>query len=187
MKSVPMQRPEDIDERLRLDRADSQVFAWWSPKIATLVAAFVLALLNVWSMIGSGSPTVTTPLPFPWVVLVFVVGPAELVLPVGLFWLWGKPLFQGKATSRKRTRAAVLVIGCLSFMWFRVGWDYGLRYQNVRYNLMTAIGSFMFAVVIALILTSPRRTDRFAWSLTANFLLFAWLLTYAFPYLGELP
>ena len=101
--------------------------------------------------------------------------------------LWGWPLISRQPTGRKRTRAAAAVIGLLSLVWFRGGWDYGLKSQDFHYTLTTAIGSFVFAAAIAAILASRERADRFAWSLAANFLLFAWLQTYAFPYLGELP
>jgi hypothetical protein len=43
----------------------------------------------------------------------------------------------------------------------------------------------MFLVVIGTLLL--RRTNTLAYSLLVNILLFAWIFTYAFPYLGELP
>ncbi len=170
------------------DRARRDALAWWSPKVATFGMVYILAILSAWTtgLIGPATPRVATPLPFPWVFLA-ILGPAFLALPIGLFLLWGWPLFHGKPTGRKRTRAAAAVIGLLSLVWFRGGWDYGLKYQDFHYTLTTAIGSFVFAAAIAAILASRERADRFAWSLAANFLLFAWLLTYAFPYLGELP
>jgi hypothetical protein len=170
------------------DTARRDALAWWSPKVAAFGAAYILALLSAWTtgMIGPAIPTLATPLPFPWFLLV-ILGGAFLALPTGLFLIWGWPLFYGRPTSRKRTRAAAAVIGLLSLVWFRGGWDYGLKYQDFHYTLTTAIGSFVFAAAIAAILASRKRADRFTWSLTANFLLFAWLLTYAFPYLGELP
>jgi hypothetical protein len=49
---------------------------------------------------------------------------------------------------------------------------------------MTAIGSLIFAAAIGTILASPKRANSYIWSLTANFLIFAWAATYAFPYIG---
>lgn len=171
-----------------IDKIYYEAPLWLSPKRLTLGTAFVLALLTGWTtgLIRLGGPTAIMPLPFPWVWLTIFGWACPALLGV-LFWLWCGALFYGKATGRKRTRAAAALIGLLSFIWFYGGWDYGLKYEGFRFNLTTAIGSFVFAAAIAAILASSRRTDSFIWSLAANFLIFAWLVTYAFPYLGELP
>jgi hypothetical protein len=78
-------------------------------------------------------------------------------------------------------------MGILSFLWFRLSWNYGLQYQGFRYTLITALGSSCFAMATGTILAASERTDSFARSLATNFLIFAWAVTYAFPYLGELP
>jgi len=170
------------------DHLIGEELLWLYPKRLSFGAAFILALLTAWTtgLIGSGyDPTVTKPLPFPWVLLGFF-GWVLPALPVGLFWLWGWPLFYGKPTGRMRTRVAAAVIGLLSIIWFCLGWD-GLTPEELRFALVTAVGSFVFAATIAVILVSTKRTDSFAWSLAANFLIFAWALTYAFPWIGETP
>jgi hypothetical protein len=186
------------------------------PKVLTLSAAVILAALSAETLglLGQSIPTLLTPLPFPWVWLpalsvgvlamlryqdatllvpfppTLLTAISELVAPVALatlFCIWCRPLFSGKPTGRKRTRATVASITLLSALWFYGGWDLGLKYQDYRYTLTTALGSLAFAILSAILVASSRRTGSFAWSLTVNFLIFAWAVTYAFPYLGELP
>jgi hypothetical protein len=173
-----------------VDQLYDEAPVWLSPERLTFGAASVLALLTAWTtgLIGSRyGPTAIAPWPLPWVLLAAAIGWACPLLLGVMFWLWCGRLSYGKATGRTRTRAAAVSIAILSFMWFYSGWKYGLKYQSFRFNLLTAIGNCVLTVAIAVILVSPKRSNSFAWSLTANFLIFAWLVTYAFPYFGELP
>jgi hypothetical protein len=191
----------------RTSNWDHEAFASVLPKVLTLTAALVLAGLSAETM-GLPKPSVPsllTPLPFPWFWLMalsvgtvrmlgypweWLTGISYLVVSVALavlFCVWCRPLFSGRPTGRKRTLATVASIILLSALWFYGGWGLGLKYQDYRYTLMTALGSLAFAILTAILVASSRRADSFAWSLTVNFLIFAWLVTYAFPYLGELP
>jgi hypothetical protein len=175
---------------MNIDRIYDEAPLWLSPKRLTFGVALILAPLTAWTtgLIGHGhAPTVIKPLPFPWVWLAWAFGWAIPVLPSAMFWLWCGSLFYGKPTGRNRTRATAFLVGLLSILWFYAGWAYGLKYQSLLFDVVSAICSLLFAAAIAAILASSRRTVSFTWSLTANFLIFAWLLTYAFPYLGELP
>jgi hypothetical protein len=71
--------------------------------------------------------------------------------------------------------------------WFRGGWDLGIEYQSYQYTLDTAILSFLLAAATAGTFLASRRIGSLPLNLAANFLLFAWASTFAFPYLGELP
>jgi len=176
--------------KVDLDKIHNEAPPWLSTKKLTLGVALILVPLTALTngLIGSGyDPTVIKPLPFPWVWLAWAFGWALPVLPSALFWLWCRPALRGKPTGRKRTRAAAALIALLSFLWFQSGWERGLKYESYQFTLMTAIFSLLFAVAVAAILASSRRADSFVWSLIANFLIFAWLVTYSFPYLGELP
>jgi hypothetical protein len=160
------------------------------PKKLAFAAEFTLGLLTAWTtglFRPGGMPAVIVPLPFPWFWLALLFGWAVPVLPAALFWLLCEPLSYGKPAGPIRTRVAAALIGILSFMWFYSGWNLGVKYEGVRFTVMTALGSLFFAAAITLILASSRRTRSYAWSLTANFLIFAWAVTYAFPYLGEMP
>ena len=79
------------------------------------------------------------------------------------------------------------LVGTGSVAWFWGGWHFGIEYQGYQYTLDTAILSFLLAAVTAGTLYSSRRTGSLFLNVAANFLLFAWASTYAFPYLGELP
>ncbi len=51
---------------------------------------------------------------------------------------------------------------------------------------MTLLSSILAATVVTTFVLSRYRGS-FAWNLTANFFLFVWVTTFAFPYFGELP
>jgi hypothetical protein len=173
------------DENVDIRRIDERL----KPKVLTFGAAFVLALLTAWTtgMMSPGtSPTELIPLPFPWVWLAWILGPLSPLLLGGLFCIWCGPLFYGEPTGAWRTRAAAAMVTLLSLLWFHAEWEFGLKYETFPFTRATAIGSLVFSVVIGAILASAHRRRSFIWSLAANFLIFAWLATYAFPYLGEM-
>lgn len=84
--------------------------------------------------------------------------------------------------------AAFALVTVASMVWFGTGWHYGVEYQGYRYTLATALISLGFAAIAGGMLMRWRTESlSLPFSLTINFLLFAWVFTYAFPYLGELP
>jgi hypothetical protein len=78
------------------------------------------------------------------------------------------------------------LVGAGSAWWFHEGWDFGIGYQGYQYTLDTAILSFLLAAATAATFLASRRTGSLLLNVGANFLLFAWASTFAFPYLGEL-
>ncbi len=74
-----------------------------------------------------------------------------------------------------------------SIVWFVEGWRYGLKYESLTYSISTALLSAVLAVFTGILILRLRRGPSFALNLLTHFVLFAWLITYAFPYLGELP
>ena len=79
------------------------------------------------------------------------------------------------------------IVGALSALYFVSGWQYGIRYQGQRWTLTNAILSGAFATTCAvLIVVSGRFLSPFR-TLCIRFLIIAWIITCAFPWLGELP
>src|SRR6185295_18070427 len=78
-----------------------------------------------------------------------------------------------------------LIAGCVgSAIIFAAGWIYGVRYQGLTY-VVGVLGMTIAAVVfLGVFLLWNRRSPSLANSATFHFVLFAWLGTYAVPYLG---
>lgn len=163
------------------------------PIVLTTLAGLLLALLAAQSL-GlwvPGGASVITPLPFPLIWFAFASDGGHLLvialLPSLAFWLWSPGLFRGKATIPIRS-IVLFVIGLMaSIVWFVEGWRYGLKYESLTYSISTALLSAVLAVFTGILILRLRRGPSFALNLLTHFVLFAWLITYAFPYLGELP
>jgi hypothetical protein len=154
-----------------------------------IVAALLLAPLSIRMLWGHRVPSITSPFPLPLMFPVFLGVPplVAAAIPSLVFCAWSWPLLFGLRISARRTLLAFVLVATASALEFGFNWGYGLRYQGHRYTLTTAIFSLLFAVVTAALLIRFWR-DKTTWSsLAVNFILFAWVFTYAFPYLGELP
>jgi hypothetical protein len=159
----------------------------------TILAGLLLALiasqsLGLWF---PGGASIIAPLPLPLIWLAFASDGHFLLiialLPSLAFWLWSPGLFRGKATAPIRSVILLAIGGATSIVWFVGGWRYGLEYQGLAYNVSTALLSAVLAVLTGVLILRSRKAPSFTLNLIVHFVLFAWLITYAFPYLGELP
>jgi hypothetical protein len=65
------------------------------------------------------------------------------------------------------------------------GWDFGLKYQGVRYMSGCLAFSIGIGLLLMLVLFVHHRRPSLLGSFLFHFILFAWLGTYAAPYAGE--
>lgn len=111
-----------------------------------------------------------------------------LAIPMLLFFVWNPRLFRGEAEVPKRSQILLATATLLSIPWFVVGWKYGLEFQGGRYTYsVLAINIASLSVLWATFARRHKVAPSFQASLLFQWLLFAWLGWYAFPYLGELP
>jgi len=143
----------------------------WSP----LPALTILPTLGV--LIGTGEST-----PARWIV--------EFILPacVGplLLFAWHPKLLVGARRVPARSVAGLAVLSFLTFLDFWLEWTQGVRYHGETYvrgvfavNMMALCGAW------ALLLWARRR-QAFTITLAAHTFVAAWLVWFAFPWLGEL-
>ena len=133
--------------------------------------------------------SLTTPFP---VVLVYPVffGVPGLGVAAGVF---ARPLLLFFLVARVREVSRIflsilyLAILAASLWWFRNGWAHALHWQGTVIMQGAAVLSLVFAMGIGVLLfldwRRPSRNRLFA----VTFFLFAWIYTYAFPYIGEMP
>ena len=155
--------------------------------ILTGVLIVVICLVTL-GQVGSSLPEVFVPASIILVIPQFLHVPL-FVLPfciVALFWLWSYPLFGGAAHVPLRTTLLIPLVGALSLAYFVSNWRYGIKYQGPVTVVFAALSATL-ALASLLTLALAKRAPSFRRSLVLHALLFAWALTYAFPYLGEWP
>lgn len=114
-------------------------------------------------------------------------GLAAFVLWPVAFVAWAHPLLRGSGHLLRRTVVLSAVLFLLSIAGFVVGWPFGLQYQGALFTWGCLALSLALAAGVGFLALSCRRRPSFPKNLAAHWLLFAWALTYAFPYLGETP
>jgi hypothetical protein len=162
-----------------------------SPRAATASAAAVVALAACVSIgaFGGGAPSVTAPTSI-LLVLPFLFGvplPLVIAIVVAAFAAWSFPLFRGSPKIPLRTILLLLVAVACSAVWYVLGWGYGVKYEGLRYTVSCLSLNCAFALMSALLTWRARTAPSYGLSLSVHTLLFIWLVTYAFPYLGETP
>jgi hypothetical protein len=180
----------------KVQSATLEVVGKLRPALLTLSAGLLLALIAAqslgWWPIKTSDVTVFAPFSLPIAFLAFTGGdppclPLIVAVPSVVFWLWSPGLFRGKAVVPIRSVFLFAISVVISAEEFVGGWGYGLRYQGFKYTITTALLSTALAIFTGILILRLRRAPSFALNLLTHFVLFAWLITYAFPYLGELP
>ena len=74
-----------------------------------------------------------------------------------------------------------------SFAYYAVSWEYGQRYQGTRTLVTLFIGSIFCVGITGALLFVARQRNSHVLHVRAHWVLFFWLVTFAFPWLGEMP
>jgi hypothetical protein len=126
------------------------------------------------------------PIPF----FVMVIGPISLlfiILSGPIFWIWNADLFEGSTLIPRRSTVLLLVSAALSIINGVMGIPYGTKYFGKLHTTTVLSISFSCLAILIVLRVMAYKRGSFTLNLIFNWLLFSWLLTYAFPYLGELP
>ena len=111
---------------------------------------------------------------------------ASLVIPL-LFVAWNLPLIRGATAIPSRSKWAALALALLSGAYFALVAKYGVIFQGSAHTYgVIAINASICATLSVLHVLNRRRAT-FASNLLFHAVLFSWLGTYAFPFLGEGP
>jgi hypothetical protein len=159
---------------------------WILLSIATLLFSAVSA--QSIGVIGTQSvPTVSTPGGLPLFVIGFLFkSPFVSIVIVAIAFLFmERKLMTKQRIAAKWNAFAVVIVGGLSLWYFASSWNEGLEYEGRQFTVATAILGAAFGSVLLLLILCTRRLNS-AWSqLLLHFVFAAWIVTYAFPYLGE--
>jgi hypothetical protein len=160
------------------------------PFAAAIVAGMLLALITAQSIgliFGGSGPTLASPgsmvafVPFALGVPLWL---APLCFAV-LFWAWSPGLFRGEAIIPVRTFALLVLSGLFSLLWFGVAWRDGVKYQGFTFTVWAFLLTVLLLSLCSFLVWRSRAAQSFSKSLATHTLLFSWLVSYAFPYLGE--
>lgn len=153
-------------------------------------AVVVLATIQSIGSSGGASPAVFTPPSMPVVFLELARFPVLLIPPIaGLaFLLWDPRMLFPRFTPRRFPRrtwlllATILISSAAWHAWIRgIAVQYGIGpvfYAWVAINAGLAVLSIVLA-------SAAQRTDRPLYRWMVHALLFAWGISYAFPWLGD--
>ena len=161
--------------------------------VATIAAGVGLLFPASLGLFISGVPTKLCPFPLLTILPAFALSAfrlpyAAVLVPVLLFFVWHRGLFRGETRVPQRTYALLAIVSVLSTVYFIASWKLGLEYQGAEYTRAVCVVNATWATVLIFAFARTWKNDSsFKTSLFLQWMLFAWLAWYAFPYLGELP
>jgi hypothetical protein len=162
-----------------------------TPLTCRIAGALAVAVTSAHSFnfTGVGPATLSSPYPIPWILLVLMGMPIPFLgfLVGALFFFATRSVSRGEGCAPRLGAVGLIVAAVASFVWFIGGWRYGLQYQGKPYVVSCLAISVAMLGLLSTLLILARRSPTWHYRLGFHFLLFGWLTTYAFPYLGELP
>lgn len=81
----------------------------------------------------------------------------------------------------------LLLATVLTILWTLYGYPYGLAHQGALYARTVLTVNIALPLLLAALLWRNRSRPRYGRAFTYHWVLWAWISTYAFAHLGELP
>lgn len=157
----------------------------------TLASAIALTVPAYCALTLTGTPSLLAPFPTLTILVAFALPAAfpwlAAVVPSVLFVAWNPALFRGEARVPQRSLALLMLLTVLTIVDFIIEWRDGVVYQGARFTYGVCAANVIWLVVLWIAFVRGFRRSSFFNNLLAHWLLFAWLASFAFPYLGELP
>jgi hypothetical protein len=155
-----------------------------------LVAAAVVVIASQsLALFGGRAPSLISPASFPLIVPALLGVPPWLVTIFwgGVFLGWNPALLKSGAHVPARTVALWLATALLSGAYFVASWRAGLVFEGPVFTRVSFVLDLALFGLCSVLLWRARVAPSFRRSLSFQACLFVWLLTYAFPYLGQAP
>ncbi len=139
---------------------------------------------------GTAAPSILAPMSLPATLVALFLADAlpwfvPILLLTALFLYFGRTIHGDPSPPSTRLLWVHRGAGILSAAWFAVGWRLGVQYEGTTFVLATAVLSLCFFLALEWLGTSLRRKSTSTGRLVYVWLLFAWTIAYAFPWLGE--
>ncbi|MGE0882897.1 MAG: hypothetical protein AB7P14_05095 [Blastocatellales bacterium] len=146
----------------------------------TVLSGFLLTLV-IWlstSVIGQKNWV-------PFSVFFFLLGGSLSIWGAIWMWLWNPAAFSGNAYIPKRSFILFALGAVLSAFYLFYEWPYGLRYQGRTFTIRVVMLNVVFLLALLSLGIWAQKSPSFKKNLGFHWLLFTWMLAYAFPLLGE--
>lgn len=148
----------------------------------TVLSGFLLTLV-IWlltSVIGQKNWS-------PFSVFFFLLGGSLSIWGAVWMWLWNPAAFSGNTCIPKRSFILLALVAVLSVFYHFSNWSSGLGYQGRTFTIGVVILNAVFVSALLSFGAWAQKSPSFKKNLGFHWLLFTWMLAYAFPILGELP
>jgi hypothetical protein len=96
-------------------------------------------------------------------------------------------LLLGQPSVPRRTVLLTAVVGATSFVWFAAARLLRLNSDGPGYTAVTALASLLLFLATMAWIHRSRQRPSLAASALAHGTLFVWLVSYAWPWFGEVP
>jgi hypothetical protein len=151
--------------------------------------ALVAITAHALGAFGDGVTTLISPYPLPLTLLAFLGVPVFLlaILFGALFYFVCRRAVSDKPRLPKIAAVALGATTFASIGYFVASWHYGFEYQGRSFLYACICVNAAAVLGLFLLLTSNYRRPTPLSAVTFYFALFAWIGTYAFPFLGEGP
>jgi hypothetical protein len=160
---------------------DLSKIEWISLSLATLL--FTLVSAQSLGMIGNPrQPSVLAPGGLPLFIVALPFGPWAVFFVGAVFLLVELFVMMNDGLPARKNACIVGVVAILSASFIALSWNDD---HDRHYAVAVALLSALFGVLLLLLLFFTRRSRSALSTLLVHFLLFAWIATYAFPWLGE--
>ena len=146
-----------------------------------------LLWLVLYQALNSGLPEPWAPGPIYLIILLWSGIPGLIVLSLGTIamWSWNPAVFWGKLEVPKRSYILFGVLALLSAWQNIISWPDGKRYQGETHTIIVTIINLLLITTLIGLGIKAWHKPTLAKNMAFHWLLFAWLVSYAFPYLGE--
>jgi hypothetical protein len=182
--SPPVRQNVAARQELHDDTASQQVSG--GILVGLTIAIAIIAYVSV----SSGVPSLISPFPLLVVVPFFfeVPGFAVPIIPALAFAVCHISHWRRKPRARLAIGLTILlwIVTPLNLVSLVAGWSYGIQYQGFAHTLFVVIVNATFAVVVWTMWWLATKPMNHRMQIAFGFMLFAWLSSFAFPWMGEI-
>ncbi len=171
---------------------DTQVMSAQGIVTKLVLMALCVAIAGISCVsVSTGVPTIASPFPLLVILPVFNGIPVMVVagLMSAMFALSQFRHFKGTPHAKPHIGFSVVlaIITGLTAFCLIADWSYSMGYHGARYTIGVSIANLICDAIVWSTWWASRTTGRYKTQVGFGFALFAWMVSYALPYTGELP